>query len=92
MRTLVVTSIAVIGIAAAAATASFASQSPQSTLEQCAALLPEGKIYTFEITGSVDATGPAPRLSGEMSISDGTEVDRTHESAAFGQCVARLLR
>lgn len=92
MRTLVVTSIAVIGVAAAAATTSFASQSPQSTFERCAALLPQGKVYTFEITGSVDATGPAPRLSGELSVSDGTEADLTDESAAFGQCVARLLR
>lgn len=92
MRTLVVTSIAVIAIVAAAATTTFASQAPQSTFEQCAALLPPGKVYTFEITGSVDATGPAPRLSGEMSVSDGTDVDRSDESAAFGQCVAGLLR
>jgi hypothetical protein len=92
MRIPVVTSIAIVGIVAAAATTSFASQSPQSTFEQCAALLPKGKVYTFEITGSVDATGTAPRLSGEMSVSDGTEVDRSDESAAFGQCVARLLR
>lgn len=92
MRTLAVTSIAVIGIVVATATTSLASQASQATFEQCAALLPQGRVYTFEIAGSVDATGPAPVLSGEMSVSDGTEVDRSEESAAFGQCVARLLR
>ncbi|AKC86377.1 hypothetical protein [Pseudoxanthomonas suwonensis] len=92
MRILVATAIAATGIIIAAVSTAIASQSAPSTFEQCAVLLPQGKVYTFEITGSVDATGAAPKLSGEMSVSDGTEVDRTDESAAFGQCVAKLLR
>ncbi|TDK22996.1 hypothetical protein E2F46_12655 [Luteimonas aestuarii] len=92
MRTLLVTSIAAIAILAAAAATSVASQPAPATFEQCAMLLPQGKIYTFEITGSVDTTAQAATLSGELSVSDGTQVDRSDESAAFGQCVARLLR
>lgn len=62
------------------------------TLEQCAALLPPGQVYSFEITGSVDATGEAPVLSGQMSVSDGTETDRTEETADFQRCIAALIR
>lgn len=61
------------------------------TLEQCAALLPSGQVYSFEITGSIDASGDAPVLSGQMSVSDGTELDRSEETAAFQQCLAALI-
>ncbi|MDZ3824502.1 MAG: hypothetical protein U0S76_12935 [Pseudoxanthomonas sp.] len=67
------------------------SEGPR-TLEQCAALLPAGQVYSFEITGRVDATGEAPVLSGQMSVSDGTELDRSEETAAFQQCLAALIR
>jgi hypothetical protein len=92
MRILIATAIAATGVIVATATAALASQPAPATIEQCAQLLPKGKVYAFEITGRVDATGPAPQLSGEMSVTDGTEVDRTEETAAFGQCMARLIR
>ncbi|TXK60483.1 hypothetical protein [Alkalisalibacterium limincola] len=92
MRILVATAIAAAGIVAATVATAIASQESPRTLEQCAALLPAGKVYSFEIIGSIDATGSAPALSGEMSVSDGTEVDRSEETAAFGQCVVGILR
>lgn len=67
------------------------AEGPRS-LEQCAALLPSGQVYSFEITGSIDATGDAPVLSGQMSVSDGTELDRSEETAEFQQCLAALIR
>ncbi|MBX3724778.1 MAG: hypothetical protein KF823_02540 [Xanthomonadales bacterium] len=76
---------------AQAAIAQSALDAPR-TLEQCAALLPPGQIYSFEITGSIDATGDAPVLAGQMSVSDGSEVDRAEETAAFQQCLASLIR
>ncbi len=92
MRTMIAMAIAATGITVAIISAAVASQSGPSTIERCAALLPQGKNYTFELTGSVDTTGSAPKLSGQMSVSDGTQVDRTTESAAFGMCIAKLIR
>ena len=80
------------GLAVAILSTAFASQGNRATLEQCASLLPRGKIYTFEVTGSVDTKGATPKLSGEMTVSDGTTVDRQAESAAFGQCIAKLIK
>lgn len=92
MRTLIAIAIAATGIAVAIISTAVASQPGASTIEQCAGLLPHGKTYTFEVSGSVDTTGSAPELSGEMSVSDGTQVDRTAESAAFGECIAKLIK
>lgn len=92
MRTLFAIALAATAGAAVVVPAPIVSQPAPSTIEQCAALLPQGKTYSFQISGSVDTTGAAPVLSGEMSISDGTEEDRSEESAAFGQCLARLIR
>ena len=80
------------GLAVAALSTALASQDKRGTFEQCASLLPRGKVYTFEVTGSVDTKGTKPRLSGEMTVSDGTNVDRQAESAAFGQCIAKLMK
>lgn len=92
MRNMIVTLAAATCIVVATATAALASQPVPATIEQCARLLPQGKVYTFEIKGEVDATGSAPQLSGEMSVSDGTDVDRSEETAAFGQCMGKLIR
>ena len=79
--------VAIIGTAVASA-----SRAAPSTIEQCAALLPQGKTYTFELVGSVDTTGSAPKLSGEMSVSDGSHVDISAESAGFAECLGKLIR
>lgn len=92
MRTFTAIAIAATGIAIATLSTATASQPGPSTIEGCAALLPKGKTYVFEISGSVDTTGDAPKLSGEIIVSDGTELDRTEESAAFGQCIAKLIK
>lgn len=92
MRILIATAIAAAGILIAAGATAIASQDAPRTMEQCATLLPQGKLYTLEIIGSLDVTGAAPQFSGEMTVSDGTEVDRSEETAAFGQCVVAFLR
>lgn len=92
MRIVLATAIAATGILIAGVTAAIASQDTPRTLQQCAELLPKGKVYSFEIIGSVDATGSTPTLSGEMSVSDGTEVDRSAETAEFSQCLGSILR
>lgn len=92
MRTLIVLAIATAATAGALVATATASQPAASTIEQCAALLPKGKTYRFTIAGSVDTTGALPVLSGEMSVNDGTEADRSAETESFGQCMARLIR
>lgn len=92
MRILAAMAIAATGILIATLATAIASQEGPRTLEQCAALLPPGKVYSFEIIGSIDTNGSAPAMSGEMSVSDGTEIDISGETAAFGQCVAAVLR
>jgi len=92
MRNSITISVVAAGLAVALLSTALASQDKRTTLEQCASLLPRGKIYTFELTGSVDTKGAKPRLSGEMTVSDGTQVDRQAESAAFGQCIAKLMK
>jgi hypothetical protein len=93
MRIMFATLIAATGLVVATTTAALASQPANGTVEKCAALLPKGKVYTFEIKGTVDATGDVHKLSGEMSVSDnGDQTDRAEESAAFGECIAKLIR
>jgi hypothetical protein len=92
MRNSITISVVAAGLAAAILSSALASQGNRTTIEQCASLLPRGKIYTFEVTGSVDTKGAAPKLSGEMTVSDGTTVDRRNESAAFGQCIGKLIK
>ncbi|MEE1999973.1 hypothetical protein ABC502_00855 [Alkalimonas sp. NCh-2] len=93
MRTLIALTIIVAGVVVAVINLAGASQQPaMNTIEQCASLLPQGQVYTFEVMGIVDTTSGSPQLSGEMSISDGTEQDRSAETEAFGQCLARLIR
>jgi hypothetical protein len=72
-------------------TAASAPESPQ-TIRQCASLLPKGKSYSFSLTGSIDTTGAEPRLSGALTVSDGTTEDKPQEGAAFAQCISELVR
>lgn len=69
-----------------------AEQPSVPTLQQCAAQLPKGKTYSFSLTGTIDTSSAQPRLSGNLSVSDQTTVDRSQEGAAFAQCVGRLIR
>lgn len=83
--------LALSPLAAATALAETDAAVPR-TLAGCAELLPAGQVYSFEITGRIDATGAAPVLTGEMAVDDGTELDRSAETVAFQQCVASLIR
>jgi len=94
MRTSIAFAIAGAGLATAVVSTGMATEPrpTTSTIEQCAALLPQGKTYTFQVTGTVDTTGSTPKLSGEMSVSDGTHDDSSAASAAFGECIGRLIK
>ena len=76
------------------AVGSVAVSAPPSptTIETCAALLPKGKSYTFSLTGTIDNTGTQPQLSGQLSVSDNSTVDKPQEGAAFAQCTSKLIR
>ena len=81
-----------IGALVIAATSALAVETPPRTIEQCAKLLPPGKTYSFQITGTIDMTQSAPVLRCEFTIDDGTQVDRRSEGEAFGKCIAPLMK
>ena len=63
-----------------------------STMEQCAKLLPPGRHYTFGVNGTIDYSGAAPVLHGELSLSNDTNDDLTRPAAPFAQCFSKLVR
>jgi hypothetical protein len=86
--------VAAAAIAAAVVSTAMASTTPPaaSTIEQCATLLPPGRTFSFELTGTIDTTGPVPKLSGQLSVSDATLEDSGDDGAAFGECLGKLIR
>ena len=76
------------------ATGSAAPAAPErpSTIEGCAKLLPQGKRYTFGVNGTIDYTGAAPVLHGELALADDTNADLTQQAEPFAQCFARFVR
>jgi hypothetical protein len=84
--------IAVVGTTLALIAAAGAAPPAAATIEQCAALLPAGKQYSFEIKGTIDTTGESPALSGEISVADGTQQEASADSQAFAECIAALIR
>ncbi len=65
---------------------------PATTIEQCAKLLPQGKRYTFGVNGTIDYTGAAPILHGELALADDANNDLTQQAAPFAQCFAKFVR
>lgn len=69
---------------------------PSVTFETCAALMPPGKRYGFEISGTADTTGDAPRISGHFSVSDPAlpfDLQGLPEEAkAFVDCLSGLIK
>ena len=66
------------------------------TIERCADLVPSGKRYSFSISGTVDATGTGPRLSGDFQVSDPSlpvdTPDMPAEAEPFVTCIATLIK
>jgi hypothetical protein len=56
-------------------------------------MLPAGRVYNFQVAGTIDMTTAPPAVSGSMQVDDGTKVDRTKEfdQTAFAACVASFL-
>jgi hypothetical protein len=91
MRVAMVGGLIVLAIVASM-TASRAAPAAPANVEDCARLLPKGKSYTYEANGKIDTSGTKPKVSFEMSVSDGSQEDRQAEGKAFGQCLAKLFK
>jgi len=76
----------------AVGTVAVSAPQPSATIESCASLLPKGRAYTFSLTGSIDNTGTEPHVSGNLSVSDNTTLDKSHEGAEFAQCMGKVIR
>jgi hypothetical protein len=83
-------------MALAAGVATLAGVEPATTIEGCAALMPAGKRYGFEIAGTADTRGTTARVTGQFSVSDPSlpqDVDGPPpEARAFVECVADLIK
>jgi hypothetical protein len=90
-KTKVLVAASVLCVAAVGSVA-IATPQPVPTLQQCASLLPKGKTYTYSLTGKIDTAGAQPVVSGNFSASDDTTADRSKEGAAFGKCIASMVK
>ena len=56
-------------------------------------MLPSGKVYNFQVSGTIDVTSGAPEVRGSMQVDDGTKVDRAKDfdQNAFAACIATFL-
>lgn len=83
----------VAGIVVASASLALAVEQHPRTLQQCASILPVGKVYNFQIAGTINMRHGTSEVRGSMQVDDGTSVDRTRDldQKAFGACVASFL-
>jgi len=83
-----------VGAAVVIAPFAVAKEPTAKTIQQCGALLPAGKVYNFRMSGTIDMTSGTPALHGQLTVDDGTQVDRTKEQAseAFIRCIAPLVK
>jgi hypothetical protein len=84
--------IAAAGLLAGIITSAIASQEERRSLAQCGLLLPKGEQFSFELVGTIDTRGEAPKMQGKFSVSDGTTRDRSKDSEAFRDCFLKLVR
>lgn len=83
----------VAGVVLASTPFAVATEQPPRTLQQCASMLPPGKVYNFQVSGTIDMTSGAAEVRGSMQVDDGTKVDRAKDfdQNAFGACIATFL-
>lgn len=92
MRTAATLASAIVLSLITQSSAAPAAPESSATIEQCAKLLPPGKRYEFSVNGTIDFTGAAPVVHGELSLSDGTTTDLAQQASPFAQCFAKLVR
>src|SRR3569833_524661 len=82
---------AALGAAVALSPSVLATETGTNSLAKCAALLPSGQSYSYEIRGTIDTRSGKPVLAGTFNVDDGTQVDRRRDNTRFGECVANLI-
>ena len=64
----------------------------QKSVESCSKLLPEGHNYEISITASVDKTADTPTVTGEFSVTGGTDDVINFDITDFVECVGPLIK
>lgn len=91
MRCTYVCIAATLGVIAALSPSVLATETAGNSLAKCAALLPPGQSYSYEMRGTIDTRSGKPVLAGTFTVDDGTQVERHDDNVRFGQCVAALI-
>ncbi|KYN87476.1 hypothetical protein [Vibrio cidicii] len=63
-----------------------------TTLEQCTELLPEGQEYRVEIILDVDRISSQTIVSGDFSVTGGTDDSQKFDISEFVECAAPLIK
>jgi hypothetical protein len=86
--------LVLIGAVLVAEPLAIATEQAPRTFQQCGALLPAGKVYSFHMSGTIDMTNGTPLLHGELMVDDGSQIDRSQDqaSAAFTKCISALVK
>lgn len=74
---------------------SIGQQNSPSTVKQCTSLLPSGYTFSMVIEAKIDTHGVEPVMSGQLHLTDGTEVKNAELGAQvepFRQCVIQLMK
>lgn len=74
---------------------SFSNQETYNTVEKCTSLLPNGYSFSMNIEAEISTVNGRPSMSGELHLSDGSEIRKPELNAKvepFKQCVLRLLK
>lgn len=73
----------------------FSKQEPLDTVQKCTSLLPSGYNFSMVIEAQIDTVSGKPTMSGDLHLTDGTEVRNPELSAEvepFKQCVIQLMK
>lgn len=93
-NSILITAIIVFGIVALGFDAVAAPQTAK-TIQECTALLPKGKSYTYTIKGTIDTTGAKPSMHGSFTVSEvkakSVAIGAT-DTEKFAGCVKALIK